>query len=51
VIEDVLRQVTVRIDEADPAAGFDVLKNEITKESGLSGASLTNDIEVLPTFW
>src|SRR4051794_36092807 len=47
VMQELLSQIAVRIDDADAVAERNVLKDEITKESGFSGAGLSNYVDVL----
>src|SRR5581483_1835449 len=42
-----MREVPVRVNEADSAAGFDVLEDEIAKERCFPGPALADGIEMM----
>src|SRR5690606_34765057 len=48
VVEEVRRQVPVRVYDTDAPPGLDVLQYHIPKQRRLSGAALPDDVEVLP---
>ena len=48
MVKKLLCQVAMRVDEPDPATGFDILENQIAKKCGLTRACLPDDIDMLP---
>jgi hypothetical protein len=47
VVQQFLRQIAVRIDDADAMAERYVLQDEVAEQRGLAGAGLADDVEVL----
>lgn len=47
VQEQILRQIAMRVDEADAVALLDELENEIAQQRGLPGARLADDVGVV----
>jgi hypothetical protein len=50
-VEDVSRQIAMRIDNADTVASFDVLENQVAEQCRFASAGFSNHIEVMrPVF-
>ena len=49
MIQEIGGQIPMRIDDPDPAAGNNVLENQITEQGGLPCSAFPDSIQMMPS--